>query len=331
MSSSAPAAEVLEPVPEPAAGAPAPIAPSPGPAPPEPASKPKKKESPPPVLEEESAGPPPEEGAPAWVMTFGDLMSLLLTFFILLFSMSSIEVEKFKAVAASFREALGEEGTGVISEVPPPMTQEPAKPEEVYVDSGAGQVSAAMSDIANVLQQFVQENDLSEQVDVSQDDAGVYLRIQDMALFRPGSSDIEAASVEIVQRLGLILQAIQVPLVVSGHTDDIPIRSPIFHSNWELSAARAAGVARLLVETGHEPQSMTVEAYGEYRPIGDNASPEGRAQNRRVELYYSRQSIEDTMRDRGLLPDESAGADTPPAQGGDVPAATPAEPGTPGA
>lgn len=303
--------------PGPPAAAPPPPAPAPPPA------KGKAVEELPPLPDDGPSGPPPEEGAPAWVMTFGDLMSLLLTFFILLFSMSTIEVEKFKAAAESLNEAFGEIGPGFAPSEPTAGT--PSDTTIVVGEAGARKVSQAITDIASVLQQFVQENEMADQVVVSSDANGVYLRIQDVALFRPGSSNIEEASVEIVQRLGMILQAIQVPVVVSGHTDDRPIRSPVFFSNWELSAARAAGVARLMVAAGHEPASLTVEAYGEYRPLAPNDTEEGRSQNRRVELFYSRQAIEDIMRERGLLEDqpapaaeaaasEEAPADVPPAE-----------------
>jgi chemotaxis protein MotB len=138
---------------------------------------------------------------------------------------------------------------------------------------------------------------------------GVFLRMQDAALFESGSAGVEGARAGTLERLGDIARLIEVPVVVTGHTDNTPIRSPVFRSNWELSAARAAGVARALVERGQDPMLVTVESYGEHRPIAENDSPEGRAQNRRVELYYSRQGVMSTLIERGLLPDPATVSD----------------------
>ena len=137
---------------------------------------------------------------------------------------------------------------------------------------------------------------------VSKENHGVFLRMQDQALFGPGSANIAEESVRIVEQLGVVLENMNLPVKVSGHTDNIPINSPIFPSNWELSAARAAGVARTLVGRGHSAASITVEAYGEYQPVATNDTPQGRAQNRRVELYFARAVVEQTMEDRGELP-----------------------------
>ena len=270
---------------------------------------------PPPPPQEEDQGPPPEEGAPAWVMTFGDLMSLLLTFFILLFSMSSIEVEKFQAAAASLQEAFGDQSAGVL-----PGSPQVAEPDStpLVLAAGTEAVANVMEDIGNILEQFVVETGLQEQVAVTIDDRGVFLRIEDRALFTAGSATIGPGNEELLESLSTILTAIRVPVIVSGHTDDRPIRSRVFQSNWELSAARAAGVARGLVQRGLSPDNITAEAYGEYRPVATNDTPEGRAQNRRVEVYYSRQAIEDAMRAAGMLEQPTGdGPDATPGPAGD--------------
>jgi chemotaxis protein MotB len=102
-----------------------------------------------------------------------------------------------------------------------------------------------------------------------------------------------------VEQLGQITLGVDVPVTVAGHTDTIPISSSRFQSNWELSAARAAGVARALVAMGHDPDEVQVTAFGEYRPIDTNDTPEGRARNRRVELFYSKLSVEEAVQRAG--------------------------------
>ncbi|NNM34769.1 MAG: flagellar motor protein MotB [Gemmatimonadetes bacterium] len=244
-----------------------------------------------------------EEGAPAWMMTFGDMMSLLLTFFILLFSMSSIEVEKFRAATESLAEALGESNAGIMPDGAVPITPPPAPVGEVRDQL----VQERIDEVATQLEEFVRENNLEEQVVVSKESHGVFLRMQNQALFGQGSADIAAESVAIVEQLGAVLDRMDLPVKVSGHTDNVPIRSSVFPSNWELSAARAAGVARILVSRGHDPATVAVEAFGEYRPVASNDTPEGRAENRRVELYFSRLSMEQAMDEGGELPQEADG------------------------
>jgi len=250
-----------------------------------------------PPVDDDPPGCDCEEGAPAWVMTFGDLMSLLLTFFILLYSMSSSDSAKFEAAAQSLREALGEMSGELTSAALAPTDEQIA----AIVGSEEAIMEASMELIEARLEQFVSENDLQESVDVVRDANGVYVRMQDQALFPPGSATVNPQSVDVVGRLGQIITMIGIPVIVSGHTDNVPIRSQAFASNWELSASRAAGIARLVVGAGHGPDAITVEAYGEYKPLGDNDTPEGRSRNRRVEIYYSRQTIENVLEDRGVL------------------------------
>lgn len=299
----APVAEAPPPTPEPAA----PVVEAPVPPPSQPAAP-----APPPPPEDDP--PPGEAGAPAWMMTFGDMMSLLLTFFILMYSMSSMEAEKFKVTAASIREAFGNsEGQSLPDDAAPAMSDTIP----IYQSLGDEMSDAALDIIESQLQDFVKENELEEQVEVEKDNSGVHLRIKDAALFGPGSANIEQESVAIVDKLGDMLRSIDVPIVVAGHTDNVPIRSPVFRSNWELSAARAAGVARIFVSRGHLPETLTVEAYGEYRPLAENDTPEGRSENRRVEIYYAKEAVKTVLRERGVLRDGNEDAADDPAGVGD--------------
>jgi len=102
-----------------------------------------------------------------------------------------------------------------------------------------------------------------------------------------------------VEQLGQITIDVDVPVTVAGHTDTIPINSTRYQSNWELSAARAAGVARTLVSMGHDPDEVQVVAFGEYRPIDTNDTAEGRARNRRVELFFSRENVDAALAAEG--------------------------------
>lgn len=264
-----------------------------------------------PHSDEMDSQPPMEEGAPPWVTTFGDLMSLLLTFFILLFSMSEMEIEKFLLASQSLREAMGGTPEQVslqsTGSVPGPMASrlqldaseimqsvKPAPPGSLELERTPVDrfVDSWLEIIRQDLQKFVEDNGLEETVRVEKEPEGVYLRIQTSMLFGSGEVLIQPEARRILEELTRITSKLKIAVVVSGHADDRPIRSAAFPSNWELSAARAAGVARYLVEHGHPPTMVQVESYGEFRPIGDNETPEGRAKNRRVELFYSRADVQ---------------------------------------
>ena len=266
--------------------------------------------------DDDSSEPPPEEGAPLWTVTFGDMMSLLLTFFILLFSMSELRMEQFLLASQGLREAMG--GTAVETaenpigpaavELDPDLELQsaaapsgpPSSGEALLTDSAAAVLARAelladqyLDSIARELRAFVEEYGLEDALEVEQGEEGVHLRIQAVVLFASGEATISPDVRWLIDVLARITQQIKTPLVVAGHADDQPIATPSFASNWELSAARAAGVARGLVEEGHDPQRVRVESYGEYRPIADNAEEAGRRRNRRVELVYTRQDVVD--------------------------------------
>jgi len=253
---------------------------------------------------------PVEEGAPSWTVTFGDMMSLLLTFFILLFSMSELEMDKFLLASQSLRQAMGGTAEERIADpmglMPDPVDpdlklQNPGKAEGATdnPEDGHGMAESLLDNftdsyldmIEERLQKFVDENSLENSVSVDREPDGVYMRMETGALFRSAEAVIQPGGGAVLRYLSEITQELNVGVVVSGHADDQPISNAAFPSNWELSAARAAGVARYLVQDGHPPTMVRVESYGEFKPVADNSTPEGRAQNRRVELFYSREDV----------------------------------------
>lgn len=263
---------------------------------------------------DEDAGMPVEEGAPLWMATFGDMMSLLLCFFILMFSMSELKMERFALAAQSMNQAMGSTSKDPV-ETPMGLMVDPADPDLALENAGMNdgvtesiveadgqdealidRVSKAYLEmIAKRLQEFVDAEGLSGAIDVEQTESGVYLRMRATAVFPAGQAAPRVEGTEIVQRLAGVTASLNVPVNISGHADDQPISTPAFPSNWELSAARAAGVARVMIGAGQPPVLTKVESFGEFDPIADNATAEGRAQNRRVELYYSLEAIRASM------------------------------------
>ncbi len=267
-------------------------------------------------------GAPAEEGAPLWTVTFGDMMSLLLTFFILLFSMSELKVEKFmlarhrcaKRSAARPRSPrrtrLRHHGGRAGRRHPTGAAAGGSEIDEI--------VDAYMTMITERLSEFVEGRGLEESITIERDGQGVYLRMETGALFASGSATLQPEGRAALVELAEVTSGISVRVLVSGHTDNEPVVGGPFPSNWELSAARAAGVARTLVEHGQDPVRVRAESYGEYRPIADNDTPEGRAKNRRVELMYARSDIIAAV--RSWAPVDPVGVDA---------AAGVAEPATP--
>ncbi len=268
-------------------------------------------------MEQASTPPPAEEGAPLWTVTFGDMMSLLLTFFILLFSMSEIKVEKFLLASESLREAMGGTARDPIDD-PLGLMPDEVDPDLELQNPSAGTGSDAwkealadayMDVIASQMSELVDERGLHETFEVVQEGDGIYLRVRSSALFESGRAALNPGSRVVLDDLASLTGNIDIRLVVSGHADNVPIRGGTFASNWELSAARAAGVARVLVVSGQSPELVRVESYGEFKPIASNDTREGRSQNRRVEFSCARQDIIGAL--EAWIADDIAATDDP--------------------
>lgn len=246
-----------------------------------------------------------EEGAPSWTMTFGDMMSLLLCFFILMFSMSDIKLAKFMAAAESMRQGFGQ------ADVEQSDTKQSLPGGQMADSSSVISADAVEEDLETIrkkLQQYIENKDLENKLDVRRDAVGVTLRIQDVVLYKSGQARISKDGMAIIGDLAKIVMAIDYPLAVGGHTDNVPIKTRAFPSNWELSAARAGGVARILVEHGYDPNRLQVQGFAEFKPIARNDFVQGRALNRRVELVYQRQVVQEQLEDEAQALLEAANA-----------------------
>jgi chemotaxis protein MotB len=239
----------------------------------------------------------PEEGAPAWMATFSDLCTLLLTFFVLLLSFATMDAKSFRDLAGSVRDAFG-----VTRIDPGPFEASARRVVEVGTGmppgTGRGIATAivrptrAQQEMADRLRAALQRKGLARQVSVNLTEHGVSLRISDRALFANGSADILDSARSMVRRLAEVAAEMQRPMRIEGHTDDRPIHTSRFRSNWELSAARAATVLEAFEADGRIQAPMSVAGYASTRPVGDNRTAEGRAQNRRVELAFDMSAAE---------------------------------------
>jgi chemotaxis protein MotB len=236
-------------------------------------------------------------GIPEWMMTYGDLVTLLFAFFVLLFSMSSVQQESFKELVKSMESALGvqqvpEAGTREGLQMPKLPKQVEKSPKEEASQTVGAMVQKEINDITSNVRELVMFNQLGGKVKVEGNANGAVITISDIILFPPGEATMTKSGLDIMKKITKILAQFSYHIKIAGYTDNVPIHTPMFPSNWELSANRACEVVRMLVDQGIDPKLLAAVGYGEYHPIASNDTEEGRAQNRRVEIIYERQAIE---------------------------------------
>lgn len=219
--------------------------------------------------------------------TWGDMMSLLLCFFILLYSFSSLDNQRFREIMVAFKNMVGflDGGTNLI---PEGYNSEELSP---FADSSQIQLQS-LEALAAVIQDLLEKEGFVDQVELSLEDRGLVMRFKDVVLFDIGSDALKEAPKEMLKKLSVILEKVPLPIRIEGHTDNVPINNARFPSNWELSVARAVKVVRFLIEEGSlDSERLSALGYGEYRPIESNATPEGRNRNRRVDIIVLHPSL----------------------------------------
>lgn len=266
----------------------------------------------------------PPAGSPAWMATFSDLMNLLLCFFVLLFSMSSIDEEKYNQLVASMSSAfsilnggataIGEgilisNGVSQLNDLDKYInstgnTAEDTEDSDEFEDTdSSGQISEdekfeqmleelenhnlkVNEELAEIIAESVKEGGMIEQIDVNFTNQYVMLSLNGALLFDSGKDKLKPEALHVLDRVGLILERYAGGTIeIEGHTDSVPIHSAQFANNNELSSARALSVFDYLIEnTTLDPADVKHAGRGEYVPIADNSTAEGRAKNRRVEI-----------------------------------------------
>ncbi len=284
-----------------------------------------------------------EEGAPPWLATFADLMSLLMCFFVLLLSFAEINATRFKKMADSMKDAFGVQreipatdvvmGTSVIKqEFSPSVIPEPSPMDEIrqmtteeqsqldipdkakekekdkekdkeeekqkdhdlevdeeVMDAVAQKIAQEVQQQAKELQESLQEEIDQGMISVETEGAKIIVRIQEKGSFPSGAASLNPGFFDTLDRISDAVGHSTGKVVVAGHTDDIPITTARFRSNWELSSARAVTVVHsLLLNDKIDPNRVVVEGHAATQPLVPNDTPENRATNRRVELILIR-------------------------------------------
>ena len=263
----------------------------------------------------------PPEGLPAWMGTFADLMSLLMCFFVLLLSFATMDINKFKKLSESLQEAFGVQsdipaleipkGTSVVAHQfspgkPIPTLEETIRQKTIdddqqTLDFDQSKVASDADEVREQLKKEIAEG----KVKVSTIGPIIIIRIEDRASFASGAADMNRAFSQTLKKIRKILvRQTDKIIVIAGHTDDVPIRTARYRSNWELSAARSVTVAHeLLKDKGIESQRIRVEGYADSSPLAPNDSKKNRSRNRRVEITLIPQSLYEKKNDQLINPD----------------------------
>jgi chemotaxis protein MotB len=218
----------------------------------------------------------------AWLATFADTMTLLLTFFVLLYSFSTVDAAKFKQIASSLQSVLtGETGKSILDfnvkngEVP--LVGEPVPTTKANNDT---------EDIYEKVQSFIKQKKLESTVVIKSDNRGVIIQLRENILFESGKAEIIDKSGPVLNSINGLITTFPNDIVIEGHTDNIPISNYEYKNNWQLSSARALNVLEYFVGIKGQilPKRFSSVAFGEYQPIVPNNNDVNRALNRRVNI-----------------------------------------------
>ncbi len=235
-------------------------------------------------------------GAPLWMVTFADLMALMMTFFVLLYSFSSLDKTKYKMIVQSMASGFGAvmaapQASSAPTLGPPSMMPSPLNQPMGRSTQGTGSgYASANTKVAQEVAQALEAEITDGIIAVETTGERVVIRFPEEIAFPPGSDELSDAIIPIIDRLTKALAKAPGTIMVSGHTDDRPINSARYKSNWSLSTDRAVSVIRLFEEIGNiESTRLTAVGYADTQPLAPNDTAENRARNRRVEIVIVQQ------------------------------------------
>lgn len=231
-----------------------------------------------------------EDESGNWILTFADLMTLLLTFFVLLYSFSKTDVAKFNAIVKSLRITLvgPYETQSSSSQI---LNQDILTMQAQNVQTLNDLLNKELNAILTRVNKFIYEQSLQSKIKAFIDHRGVVIKVSDDVFFESGEADLNPRSKTLLEYLTDLIRQYPYPLRVEGHTDNRPIHTDKFPSNWELSTMRATTVVRYFIDQGLDPRLFSAEGFAEYRPVASNGVASGRAKNRRVEIIYKKDRI----------------------------------------
>lgn len=230
---------------------------------------------------------PEKESGERWLVTYSDLITLLLVFFIILYASAESDTAKAQETLAGIASAFS--GSEIIvpgysgSSIVDGYSGSDLMSNEAIEERNMDLVKQEIENISSLY-------NLGDSIDVIIDQAGIHIRIKDTVLFHSGSYDINAQAMPIMSKIGDVIKNLPTNyLQIEGHTDNVPINTGVIKSNWELGGLRAVNVAKMLIrDCALTPKFISAVSYGEFRPIATNNTIEGRSTNRRVEITILR-------------------------------------------
>ena len=227
-----------------------------------------------------------KENSERWLLTYSDLITLLLAFFVIMYGMSSADVQKFSKLASSMRRAFnvdvlqGQTQPGVLN------SSTSLLPDNTGVGTGAD--STQQKDLSMISQEMgwaLQQQGMADNVSLGLRPEGTAITISGNLLFASGRADLRPDAVKLLKSVGNVLSKLPNDVRIEGYTDDIPPTGTDYPTNWELSSARAVTIVRYLSEVeGIDPGRLSAVAYSQYRPVVPNDSAQSRSRNRRAEI-----------------------------------------------
>ena len=222
-----------------------------------------------------------------WMVSYADFITLLFAFFVVMYSISSLNEGKYKILSDSLVGVFNQPDRA-IKPIPigeeRPRTSEPNDAQSDAVSRSADPLESIMQSMREAFSDLIGTNQLT----LRGNEMWVEIELSSSLLFPSGDALPNNQAFELVEKVARILAPFDNPVRVEGFTDNLPISTEQFPTNWELSAARAGSIVRMLVADGVAPSRLAAVGYGEFQPIADNATLEGRARNRRVVLVISR-------------------------------------------
>jgi len=224
-----------------------------------------------------------EEGAPLWMVTFGDLMSLLMCFFVLLLSFSEMDRKKYKMVSGSMAQAFGIQRKKPVFESPRGQKMIAKEFDQAVL------ITKIEESIQPIIDEIKNEyEELKDAVELEIGEDKVTIRMMGEATFDTGKAELHPAFRPLLKKIGTVLSQTKAEIIIAGHTDNVPLSGGLFGSNLGLSMARAGSVAEYLLRTtAVDPKRLSTMGFGEFRPLASNDTAQGRRKNRRVEVIVS--------------------------------------------
>lgn len=219
------------------------------------------------------------ESSERWLLTYADLITLLLGLFVILYAMSKVDQGKFQEVVVALNQAFGGKtimaGNAGITDIPATSAGEAGE------DSGE---SYEQEKLAKQIKESLNEYIQNSKIRLNNSSEGLTIHLAEMLLFDPGSAEVKPEAKIALDQLANTISNLSNDIRIEGHTDNVPINTPQFPSNWHLSIARALNTAYYLMQNGMNPEKISIVGYSEYKPINSNETLDGRAENRRVDI-----------------------------------------------